>query len=109
MEMCTQGMVWDLLYILQMSKSWTFEELATKAHDMEVIIANCRETSFGFAELKDKVEFKRNVEFSKSYTKEAMSVFKVEPGQITGKWRREEKKSTPFKDVTSRRPTLKEL
>jgi len=52
---------------------------------MEVIIANCRETSFGFAELKDKVEFKRNVEFSKSYTKEAMSVFKVEPGQITGK------------------------
>ena len=35
MEMCTQGMAWDLLYVLQMSKPWTFQELATKAHDMD--------------------------------------------------------------------------
>jgi len=47
-EMCTQGMVCDLLYVLQMSKPWTFQELAAKARDMEVTIANHRSTSFGF-------------------------------------------------------------
>jgi len=39
-KMCTQGMVWDLLYVLQMSKPQTFQELATKAYDVEVIIAS---------------------------------------------------------------------
>jgi len=36
LEMCTQGMAWDLLYVLEMSKPQTFQELATKTHDMEV-------------------------------------------------------------------------
>ena len=41
-EMCAQGMEWDLLYVLQMSKPKTFQELATKAHDMEIMIASRR-------------------------------------------------------------------
>ncbi|TYK29282.1 ty3-gypsy retrotransposon protein [Cucumis melo var. makuwa] len=40
MEMCTQGMHRKLIYILQEIKSHTFEELATRAHDMELSIAN---------------------------------------------------------------------
>ena len=40
MEMCTQGMAWDLLYVLQMSNPVPFKDLATKAHDIEVTIAN---------------------------------------------------------------------
>jgi len=81
-----------------------------RVHDIEVTIANRYGTSFGFAEsYKDKAKFKRNVEFFENSTKEPMSVFKAEPIRIMGKAKTKEKRSTPFKDATKRRPTLKEL
>ncbi|KAA0065771.1 ty3-gypsy retrotransposon protein [Cucumis melo var. makuwa] len=39
-EMYTQSMHWELLYILQGTKPSTFEELVTCVHDMEFSIAN---------------------------------------------------------------------
>ena len=39
-EMCIQGMHWGLLYIFQGIWPCTFKELATRAHDMELSIAN---------------------------------------------------------------------
>jgi len=71
-------MEWHLLYVLQMSKPSTFQEWATKLHDMEVTIVNRLNNSFGFIESKkDKVKFKRNMKLSKNSTKEAMSISKA--------------------------------
>ena len=39
-EMCTQGMHCGLLYNLQGIKTRTFEELATRAHEMEISMDN---------------------------------------------------------------------
>ena len=70
-EMCAQGMEWDLLYVLQMSKPRTFQELATKAHDMEMTIANRRGKSSSSYEIKkDKGETKKSSKPSKASTKE---------------------------------------
>jgi len=75
-----------------MSKPRTFQELATKAHDVEVTIASHHGSSFSMAESKrDRVEVKKNVKFFKNSIKETMTISKVEPICITGKPNSKEK------------------
>jgi len=73
--MCDQGIEWDLLYVLQMSKLKTFEELATKVHNMEMTIANRRMKASATTEAREeKGDLNRNFKSFESTTKESMTV-----------------------------------
>ena len=75
---------------------------------METMIANRRGNFFSFTESKkDKNKFKINVKVSHNLAKEAMFIFIGGSIQIMEELKLEDKKYTPFKDVTKRHPTLK--
>jgi len=74
-EMCAQGIEWDLLYVMQMRKLRTFQELVMKAHDMEMTIASCRGKSSSSSDSRmDKSEFKKNPNSLKSSSKESLVI-----------------------------------
>ncbi|KAA0047910.1 ty3-gypsy retrotransposon protein [Cucumis melo var. makuwa] len=74
-EMCTQGMYWGLLYILQGIKLGTFEELAPRAHDMKLSIANRGAKDFLVPKMgSDKNEIDNIEKITNSIIKESMVV-----------------------------------
>ncbi|KAA0031754.1 ty3-gypsy retrotransposon protein [Cucumis melo var. makuwa] len=104
-EMCTQGMHWGLLYILQGIKPRTFEQLATRAHDMELSIANRGNNDLLVLEVrKEKKEVKSTQKALKGATKEAM-VVSTTPLKLVSKEKKMKKRQD---EGEKRRPTLKE-
>ncbi|KAA0051508.1 ty3-gypsy retrotransposon protein [Cucumis melo var. makuwa] len=73
-ELCTQGMHWGCLYILQGIKSRTFEELATRAHDMELSIVSRGTKDFPVPEIRKDKETNIAEKVVKSTVKESMVV-----------------------------------
>ncbi|KAL0349344.1 UNVERIFIED_CONTAM: hypothetical protein Sangu_1162200 [Sesamum angustifolium] len=112
-EMCIQGMHWGLCYILQGILSRSFEELATRAHDMELsMIASGFEGS-PVQELrrnKEKQEVKKwGKPFSKAPNKESMAV-NVAPFKLksTAKDNVALRSNVPY-EKPQRKLTLKEM
>ena len=70
-KICIQGMDWGLVYILQEIKPRTFEELATRAHDMELRIASHGNTSHVFDPKKEDIQFNESLHYT---TNESMVV-----------------------------------
>ena len=107
-EMCINGMDWDLLYILQGIRPRSFQELATRAHDMEISLKNKKKGTSSEAK-KEKKEYTKVEKPFKSLTKETMSVTTSSaPIKISGK-ALEEYKASSSRFVKSDKPTLKEL
>ncbi|KAG9453545.1 hypothetical protein H6P81_006449 [Aristolochia fimbriata] len=80
-DMCIRGMNWTLVYFLQSRKPRDFQELATEAHNMEILIQEKGEGKAPLTEADKKPKFVKKE--SKAPAKEALTTNIAEPQKIT--------------------------
>ncbi|KAM1137280.1 hypothetical protein TB1_034689 [Malus domestica] len=105
-EMCIQGMQWGFQYIIQGIKPQTFEELATRAHDIELRIAHHGKKE-PISDYKiDKFVGPKVEKTAWKPTKETMTV-NIAPIEISTRGKAIQTEA--FRDQEMRRRTMKEF
>ena len=111
-DMCIKGMNWGLRYILQGIKPSTFEELVTRAYDMELSISDAGNQNLLVQDPtkgKEKQEPRKTTKLaSKAENNQSMAVNSV-PIKIKSKSEKKpEFKPTSMQDQAKKRSSLKE-
>ena len=103
-------MHWGLLYILQGIKSHTFEELNTRAHDIELSRSSHGENGLPIDEqCKEKKDTRSGDKSFRPMVEESMAI-SMKPVKISCKENKiMEKRASPKQEREMRRLTLKEM